>query len=71
MILPDYLQHYVTGASSIGGKILAIIIIIAVVVGIIAYVVWLQDGVRAHRCSDVSESTGKTSGWWSGSQQFL
>ena len=38
--------NYVTGASSIGGKILAIIIIIAVVVGIIAYVVWLQDGVR-------------------------
>ena len=38
--------NYVTGASSIGGKFLAIIIIIAVVVGIIAYVVWLQDGVR-------------------------
>lgn len=38
--------NYVTAASSIGAKVLSIIIIIAIVVGIVAYVVVLQGGVR-------------------------
>lgn len=38
--------NYVKGASSIGGKILACLIIIAVIVGIVVLVVILQDATR-------------------------
>jgi preprotein translocase subunit SecY len=39
-------QNYVTGASSPGGKLLAIVIIVAVIVGIIVLVVILQGAIR-------------------------